>query len=239
MYYLQSRYYDSNTGRFINADDLNVLTSFGGFDKKVLGLNLFSYGNNNPILNKDALGYVAVVDDFTLACVACILLIAGVGSYTVTSSGSVSWGGGTIDNSRQLNVAASTTVVVRTRTTAISDALIRTQRISREKVNKSDYLLATEVVYGSKKRGCNRNFIPIYPITRSVAIKALKKDKSIFTKFSHMARGVAQNAGNRKTLHHVAKKAGYFSHYHPMRTVKKNGKSKSVKMNGHAFYTGG
>ena len=239
MYYLQSRYYDSKIGRFINADDLNVLISLDGFDKKVLGLNLFSYANNNPISNRDSLGFVAVVDDLTLACIACVLAIAGVASYTVTSSGNVSWSGGVISNSRQLDIASSTTVTVRTKTKSISDSLIRTQRITREKVNKADYLLATEVIYGSDRRGCNRNFIPIYPITRSAAIKALKKKKSIFTKFEHMAKGVAQNAGNGKTIHHTAKKAGYFSHHHPAKTVKmKNGKNKSVKKDGHAFYLG-
>ena len=40
LYYLQSRYYDSNTGRFINADD---------FKKIADGVvNLFSYCENNP-----------------------------------------------------------------------------------------------------------------------------------------------------------------------------------------------
>lgn len=54
-----------------------------------------------------------------------------------------------------------------------------------------------------------------------------------------MARGVAENAGNRKTLHHTAKNPGFFSHYHPMNNVKKkNGKIKSVKKDGHAFYLG-
>lgn len=54
-----------------------------------------------------------------------------------------------------------------------------------------------------------------------------------------MAKGVAQNAGNGKTIHHTAKKSGFFSHYHPAKTVKaKNGKSKSVKKDGHAFYLG-
>lgn len=153
---MHSRYYDANIGRFINADDLNVLISLDGFDKKVLGMNLFSYANNNPISNRDSLGFVAVVDDLTLACIACVLAIAGVASYTVTSSGNVSWSGGVISNSRQLDIASSTTVTVRTKTKSISDSLIRTQRITREKVNKADYLLATEVIYGSDRRGCNR-----------------------------------------------------------------------------------
>ena len=43
MYYLQSRYYDPNTGRFINAD------SFASTGQGILGNNTFAYCLNNPI----------------------------------------------------------------------------------------------------------------------------------------------------------------------------------------------
>ena len=43
-YYLQSRYYDANLCRFINADDYNYL------DKDIVdGLNLFAYCNNDSV----------------------------------------------------------------------------------------------------------------------------------------------------------------------------------------------
>ena len=46
LYYLNNRYYDSNTMRFISMDDISYL------DYQVLGgLNLFTYCNNNPIMN--------------------------------------------------------------------------------------------------------------------------------------------------------------------------------------------
>jgi len=46
LYYLNSRYYDPETGRFVNADDIGVLTQA----KDILnGLNLYSYCNNNPV----------------------------------------------------------------------------------------------------------------------------------------------------------------------------------------------
>ena len=48
MYYLQSRYYDPNTGRFINAD--------GQINPGYLGLNLFSYAESNPVAGFDADG---------------------------------------------------------------------------------------------------------------------------------------------------------------------------------------
>ena len=50
LYYLQSRYYDPEIGRFINADAL-VSTGQG-----LLGNNMFVYCNNNPISHKDATG---------------------------------------------------------------------------------------------------------------------------------------------------------------------------------------
>ena len=49
MYYLQSRYYDPTVGRFINADELVQLDS-------ALGLNLFAYCEDNPVIYKDITG---------------------------------------------------------------------------------------------------------------------------------------------------------------------------------------
>lgn len=49
-YYLQSRYYDPEVGRFINAD---VYASTG---QGLLGNNMFAYCNNNPIILSDAQG---------------------------------------------------------------------------------------------------------------------------------------------------------------------------------------
>ena len=58
MYYLQSRYYDPNTGRFINADDTNYLNATA----TVLGCNLFAYCENDPVNNIDPRGTVSLSD---------------------------------------------------------------------------------------------------------------------------------------------------------------------------------
>ena len=50
LYYLQSRYYDPNRGRFINADAL-VSTGQG-----LLGNNMFAYCQNNPVIYIDPYG---------------------------------------------------------------------------------------------------------------------------------------------------------------------------------------
>lgn len=56
LYYLRSRYYNPNWGRFINAD-IFVDTGIG-----VMGTNMFAYCNNNPIMYTDYDGYWAKAD---------------------------------------------------------------------------------------------------------------------------------------------------------------------------------
>ena len=53
LYYLQSRYYNPEIGRFLNAD---AFTSTG---QGLIGNNMFAYCLNNPIVNSDTLGYYA------------------------------------------------------------------------------------------------------------------------------------------------------------------------------------
>ena len=72
LYYLQSRYYDPVTCRFINADSY-VSTGTG-----ILGYNMFAYCNNNPVICIDVSGtrHVKGID----AC-------GGVGNYMSFSVG--------------------------------------------------------------------------------------------------------------------------------------------------------
>ena len=55
LYYLQSRYYDPEVGRFINADTI-VNT-----EKHILGNNIFAYCYNNPNLYTDDQGSDAIL----------------------------------------------------------------------------------------------------------------------------------------------------------------------------------
>ncbi len=87
LYYLNSRYYDPQLGRFINADDINLLVD----SKDILnGLNLYSYCSNNPIIYYDPNG------NFLIALILAFLAIttvagAVVGGVTAYKNGSRGW----------------------------------------------------------------------------------------------------------------------------------------------------
>lgn len=53
FYYLQSRYYDAEVGRFVNADDVRYI---GIADNVISKDNLYCYCNGNPISNLDPTG---------------------------------------------------------------------------------------------------------------------------------------------------------------------------------------
>ncbi len=67
LYYLQSRYYSPEWGRFINADAL------AGNAGQLLSHNVFAYCSNNPITRSDPSGFMwKMADD-------------GIGGYTPTN----------------------------------------------------------------------------------------------------------------------------------------------------------
>ena len=70
LYYLQSRYYDPVTGRFVNADAIL------GANGDMLSYNLFAYCGDNPIMRADPTGSIAVADDVVIGIiVVCVSLL--------------------------------------------------------------------------------------------------------------------------------------------------------------------
>lgn len=55
LYYLQSRYYDPEVGRFISPDDIEYLEP-----ESIGGLNLYAYCANDPVMNIDPSGHFAI-----------------------------------------------------------------------------------------------------------------------------------------------------------------------------------
>ncbi len=82
LYYLQSRYYDSQVGRFVNAD------GYISTGQDVLGHNMFAYCGNNPVNMSDLTGEFAITA--TLGGIALWkmgLAVAGaVGAFIVTDA---------------------------------------------------------------------------------------------------------------------------------------------------------
>ena len=79
LYYLQSRYYDPDIGRFLNAD------AFASTGQGLLGNNMFAYCGNNPITRQDDGGQLWEIIVGAALGGAIAGAIVGTVSYLVTS----------------------------------------------------------------------------------------------------------------------------------------------------------
>lgn len=91
FYYLQSRYYDPVTHRFINADapEYSEIAADSLDDT-----NLFAYCSNNPVMRVDETGELCSWLKKTIAAVAIVAAVAVVAAVTVATAGSCTAGGG-------------------------------------------------------------------------------------------------------------------------------------------------
>ncbi|MCD2349068.1 RHS repeat-associated core domain-containing protein, partial [Clostridium guangxiense] len=87
LYYLQSRYYNPEWGRFINADDTDQLDDT---NEDLLDYNMFAYCNNNSVNKADndgrfayALYFVPGIGEVALSITA--IGFAAYGTYKVVS----------------------------------------------------------------------------------------------------------------------------------------------------------
>ena len=82
FYYLQTRYYDPQTGRFINMDGLEYLDP-----ETVGGLNLYAYCNCNPVMYVDPTGtawwHWVIIAGLAIASIA-VITVAIVSTITVS-----------------------------------------------------------------------------------------------------------------------------------------------------------
>jgi len=81
FYYLQSRYYNPEIGRFLNAD--GFVTTGRGFT----GNNMFAYCGNNPVLYYDPSGNLGVVATSALIVVAGGIVGGFLGAFSAATMG--------------------------------------------------------------------------------------------------------------------------------------------------------
>ncbi len=82
MYYLNSRYYDPETGRFVNADDVEVLEVE---QENLAQYNLYAYCLNNPVNRADESGELSIPNWAKIGIG--IAVIAGLAIATVATGG--------------------------------------------------------------------------------------------------------------------------------------------------------
>ena len=136
LYYVSSRYYDPEIGRFINADTTDVLTAtpMGLTDK-----NLFAYCDNNPVMREDSggdlwtelktFGEICFIGAMVTAAVAVSTILIATSVAATTASGGAA--AGTIILAIQLSevclstsLVFATTGLVATSTAEIGENLI-------------------------------------------------------------------------------------------------------------------
>ena len=81
FYFLQTRYYDPYTGRFLSMDDVEYIDP-----ETIGGVNLYAYCNNNPVMGVDPNGhewYNPLTWDWGEVAKGIGLIITGVGAIAV------------------------------------------------------------------------------------------------------------------------------------------------------------
>lgn len=89
LYYLQTRYYDPATCRFVNADDVTYADA-----ETLQGLNLYAYCGNNPIMRIDPTGHMPKWLKWMLVGALAVAAVAAIAVGTVMTGGGLLIGAG-------------------------------------------------------------------------------------------------------------------------------------------------
>lgn len=83
LYYLGSRYYDPNVGRFICSDEFLNVGQTGKFNS----YNLFAYCNNNAVNNTDVNGEEGISFSIITVIAVCAVAVMSINMYLASPAG--------------------------------------------------------------------------------------------------------------------------------------------------------
>ena len=115
MYYLNSRYYDPETGRFVNADG-----EMASVSDSVHGFNLFAYCFDNPINNSDSEGnWPSWATKIAVGVGAIVIGAAVVAATTVTGGAGAAFVGAVVAGLKAAAVSGAIGAAVGAGTSAV------------------------------------------------------------------------------------------------------------------------
>ena len=224
MYYLQSRYYDPQIGRFINADDVSLLGASG----TALGFNLFAYCENNPITCIDIAGYLPskVTNMINMLNFTAIFSAFAYALY-MTPTATLAKVGAYVTGILLPKVTAAfwwqPWVVAGIVVAAVAVVITAVKVVQTNKIKAADKALKQVVKPSSSVRYWSATLKSGYvdigrALTFYEAVSEVKAGRNVFAVTKAEAAAVAQAAGNGKTpLYdgvHGGGKTGYYYHYH-------------------------
>ena len=167
-YYLQTRYYDPTTCRFLNSDDIKYL----GTTDCSIGFNLFSYCDNNPVNRSDVNGHSWISDRFNDVKNAAKKIAKAV------------------SNTAQKVVSTAKTV-----TTTVKNAVVNTaKKVATTVTNTTKALVTT--VSGAAKDAVDWTKNKISDITKGVKNVATKAKEAVVEAWNWTTKKALPAVGN-------------------------------------------
>ena len=167
-YYLQTRYYDPTTGRFLNSDDIKYL---GTTDCSV-GFNLFSYCDNNPVNRSDVNGHSWISDRFNDVKNAAKKIAKAVS-----------------------NTAQKVASIAKNVTTTVKNAVVNTAKKAATTVTNATKSLVT-TVSGAAKDAVDWTKNKINDITKGVKKVATKAKEAVVEAWNWTTKKALPAVGN-------------------------------------------
>lgn len=195
LYYLQSRYYDPQTGRFINADYVSYLDP-----ESIHGLNLYAYCLNNPVMDVDPVGHFVI--SIGIAASSALVYYALVALGVVGATTAVAY------LEKETHIIENTVNYIVDSTFDLDQNTLH-KNDSYDQVNSLPNNNVADFTYNKISTFDNINFIDnvVYYKRKKVAPRIRSKSKKIAKEKAFL------KGGRRPPIHHPNGKHG--PHFHP------------------------